>query len=170
MARRTWQKLAARYYGPFLILQWIGDVAYKLDLPEGAKVHPVFHVSQLKKVVGDRAVQPELPPQMTDNLELKLVPEVVLGVRQGHKEQGQMMEALIKWKGSPAFDSTWEDFENIQGMFPEFDLEDKISLLGRGNVTHTPLQFTYHMRKKKGPQDHGKQPAIGEDSTNDVSQ
>lgn len=113
-------------------------------------------------------MQPELPPQLTHNLELILVPEAVLGVCQGNNEKGQQMEALLKWKDRPKFDSTWEEFENIQGLFPEVDLEDKISLLGRGNVTHPSLQFTYHRRNKRGPRDHGKQP--GEDSTNDVSQ
>jgi len=51
VANRTSQKLSFRYYSPFKILQRVGQVAYKLDLPDDAKIHPVVRVSQLKQHV-----------------------------------------------------------------------------------------------------------------------
>ena len=42
-------KFSPRYCGPFTILKRVGQVAYKLELPEHSKVHPVFHVSRLRK-------------------------------------------------------------------------------------------------------------------------
>ena len=46
------QKFASKYYGPFPIIEKLGTVAYKLQLPDMARIHPVFHVSLLKPFVG----------------------------------------------------------------------------------------------------------------------
>ena len=47
-------KLAPKYYSPYKVLQTIGIVAYKLELPPYSNVHLVFHVSFLKKVTGNK--------------------------------------------------------------------------------------------------------------------
>ena len=47
------RKLAALWAGPFEIVGCVGNVAYKLKLPADWNIHNVFHVSQLKSVVGD---------------------------------------------------------------------------------------------------------------------
>nr|GEZ82741.1 putative reverse transcriptase domain-containing protein [Tanacetum cinerariifolium] len=48
------EKLNPRYVGPFKVLERIGDVAYKLDLPEElSRVHNTLHVSNLKKCHAD---------------------------------------------------------------------------------------------------------------------
>ena len=49
----TNNKLAPKYYGPYKVLQKIGSMDYKLELPSSSRVHPIFHVSCLKKVIGD---------------------------------------------------------------------------------------------------------------------
>ncbi|KAH0635853.1 hypothetical protein KY289_035768 [Solanum tuberosum] len=58
-------KLGRRYFGPFKVIKRIGDVAYKLELSVEAKIHPVFHVSVLKRCLGE-PIQQVTPLQLQD--------------------------------------------------------------------------------------------------------
>jgi hypothetical protein len=51
---RHCQKLVPKFYGPYTVLKCVGSVAYQLALPSQSKLHPVFHVSCLKKVIGTK--------------------------------------------------------------------------------------------------------------------
>jgi hypothetical protein len=74
LARRSNQKLAFKYFGPYKILAHNGSMAYKLELPPTTAIHPVFHVSQLKKGVSSNTSVTPLP----DDVSLPRVPEAVL--------------------------------------------------------------------------------------------
>ena len=47
-------KLSPRYIGQFIIIERVGEVAYKLELPEELRgIHPTFHLSNLRKCLAD---------------------------------------------------------------------------------------------------------------------
>ncbi|CAL9234357.1 unnamed protein product [Arabidopsis halleri] len=132
--RRTSQKLSHKYFGPFQVEAKVGEVAYRLTLPQGSRIHLVFHVSLLKPHVG--TVTPttgELPP-LRENGYLHLQPEKVIRRRDVAAGNKTRPELLIKWCGLSDEDATWEEEEQITESFPEFhiNLEDKISRRGRG--------------------------------------
>ncbi|MCH86314.1 hypothetical protein A2U01_0007169, partial [Trifolium medium] len=123
-------KLAARYYGPYPILERIGAVAYKLKLPEGSRVHPVFHVSLLKKAVGNYDENEELP-ELMDEGEI-YEPEAVLATRKINQQGEEIKQVLIHWKGKTAEEATWEEVIMMRSQFPKFNLEDKVLVEGEG--------------------------------------
>ncbi|KAK4433228.1 hypothetical protein Salat_1085100 [Sesamum alatum] len=73
----SYHKLALRYFGPFQILQKVGMVACRLELPEETRVHPVFHVSQLKRKIGSIPCTPHLPISFTAHRHIVLDPEAI---------------------------------------------------------------------------------------------
>ncbi|XP_057252042.1 uncharacterized protein LOC130592021 [Beta vulgaris subsp. vulgaris] len=164
LARRPFEKLAPRFYGPFTITQRIGAVAYKLALPPHSKLHPVFHVSQLKKAVGEVQAVAELPSNISSDLEWLAEPEAVLDIRTVGSPSSPRVEVLIKWQQSSNFEATWEEFHSIQRRFPHFHLEDKVSVWDRGNVTNPirpPILVTYQRRGKRGKEGQKRQRSPG---------
>ena len=59
-------KLSPKYYGPYKVLQNIGTMSYKLELPASSRVHPVFHVSCLKKVIGETLPFQKILPELDE--------------------------------------------------------------------------------------------------------
>lgn len=121
VSQRRNLKLSASYYGPYKVIQRIGKVAYKLQLPLSAKIHNVFHVSQLKKKMGkDKVVQSDLPP-FTKEGELRPVPIAVLDRRLVKKGQRPATMVLVQWSNSIPEDATWEEWSQLSERYPEFN-------------------------------------------------
>ncbi|XP_026396220.1 uncharacterized protein LOC113290846 [Papaver somniferum] len=81
VALRTNMKLAAKYFGPFEVVQRIGDVAYKLKLLVGSRIHHVFHVSQLKNKIGQHLLPSLALPLVHSAGTFIITPIVVLDSR-----------------------------------------------------------------------------------------
>jgi hypothetical protein len=133
--RRAHQKLACKFYGPFPIEKRVGDVAYKLKLPEGARLHSVFHVSLLKRKLGDKAdTSMELPP-IDEEGTIVVTPEAILDTRWIPHGARFIEESLVKWKHLSTNDATWEPTAELLTNHPSLDLGDKHPLDVGGNDT-----------------------------------
>jgi hypothetical protein len=117
--RKKLGKLSPKFYGPYKVIQRVGMVAYKLELPEGACIHPVFHVSFLKAKLGE-TITPisRLPP--TDALgHLAPQPARILETRTIKKRRlPAVTEVLVQWEGGDPDDATWELLFKLQEDYP----------------------------------------------------
>ena len=89
-------KLSPHYIGPLEIVERIGPVAYRLDLPEEfSRVHNVFHISMLRKYISDPSHVLETPKiEMRDNLSYEEQPVQILGREE--KELRNKTISLVK--------------------------------------------------------------------------
>ncbi|GJR55248.1 putative reverse transcriptase domain-containing protein [Tanacetum coccineum] len=99
-----WGKLNPRYVGPFKVLEKVGEVAYKLELPEElSKVHNTFHVSNLKKCHADEPLAVPLDGlHLDDKLHFVEEPVEIVG------DSGEVIKGLmgcgervwVSWEGT----------------------------------------------------------------------
>jgi hypothetical protein len=108
------EKLKPRFYGPYRIVCQVGEVVYELELPEGSKIHNVFHVSCLKKAVGQFISTSEELPSLDEKGKLELVSEEVLEFWEWKLRSRFIRECLIRWRGLPVEDATWESEQVLQ--------------------------------------------------------
>jgi hypothetical protein len=112
-------KLNPRYYGPFQISKRIGMVAYELKLPEGSLIHPVFHVSLLKKKVGDATIVSSKLPISDKEGRMQIMPLAILDRKLMKKGNGAATAVLVQWSNLYPEDATWEDLSDLQKQFPD---------------------------------------------------
>src|SRR6266403_575749 len=106
-------KLTPKRLGPFKIIQEISPVAYRLELPPNWRIHNVFHTSLLTPYHEMAAHGPNFtrpPPDLIDGEEEYEVERIV-----AHRQFGRSkrLQYLIKWKGYPESDNTWEPADQV---------------------------------------------------------
>ena len=113
-------KLNPRYIGPFRILERIGLVAYRLELPpELSRIHNVFHVSMLKKYVPDPSHNLETPPiELKEDLSFEVQPVAIID--QGMKQLKSKVILMVKvlWRSDAIEEMTWETEASMRNHYP----------------------------------------------------
>lgn len=126
-------KLAPRFYGPFEVVQCIGDVAYKQQLPQKALIRGIFHVLLLKKFEGT------LPEEVVP------APEKVICARLNRG----VWEFLVQWVGCSAADASWEQLRDFNGAYPAVQLQDALLLGKEGNVVDSFVGHKCFRRRRR---------------------
>src|SRR6187551_1411286 len=119
-------KLAPRFIGPFKILERMGEVAYKLELPARLSgVHDVFHVSQLKKCSNEIRVEhlPLEDLEVKDDLTYKEYPIKILDKSQRVTRSRVIKMCKVQWSNHSEKEATWEREEELIKEFPELFTE-----------------------------------------------
>lgn len=119
--QRPNQKLSPKYYGPFQVIDAVGKVAYKLKLPTDARVHNVFHVSQLKRFQGTLPMAAHIPSWFQGQASsAPVLPAAILEHRTVHIQGKDQLQYLVHWKDFPSHETTWENATDFVTQFPTF--------------------------------------------------
>ncbi|WVZ69509.1 hypothetical protein U9M48_018283 [Paspalum notatum var. saurae] len=111
LARRSNQKLAFKYFGPYEVLARIGTAAYRLKLPS----HTTYY-SPCVSCIATQTIR--VLSHLPDDLSLPRVPVRVLQTRAIKKRGAVTDQVLVQWSGWPSELATWEDLISLKQTFP----------------------------------------------------
>lgn len=113
-------KLGQKYVGPYEILERIGEVAYKIALPPSlAGVHDVFHISQLRKYMGDPSHILTADEVIVEpNLTIVNTPVRVLDQQIKKLRNKEIPQVKILWRNQNYEEETWEDEARMRADYP----------------------------------------------------
>ncbi|XP_070045422.1 uncharacterized protein [Nicotiana tomentosiformis] len=112
-------KLSLRYVGPYKIIQMIDQVDYMLELPlVMSVVHPVFHVSMLRKVVGDPSfIVPIETVEVDEELIYEEIPVAILYGKVRKLRNKDIASVKVLWRNQQVEEATWEAKEEMKKKY-----------------------------------------------------
>ncbi|XP_009786585.1 uncharacterized protein [Nicotiana sylvestris] len=113
-------KLSPRYVEPYIIIQRIGQVDYRLELPlEISLVHPMFHVSMLKKVVGYPTLIVSVETiKVSEELAYEEIPVAILDRQVRKLRTKDIASVKVLLRNQQVEEATWEAEEEIKKKYP----------------------------------------------------
>jgi hypothetical protein len=114
-------KLSPKFYGLFRVLERVGEVAYKLELPPGARLHNVLHVGLLKPHKGAPPSTPGVLPPTVHGCACPQPAKVI----KGRLARG-VQQLLVRWDDQSAANATWVELQAFKQAFPSYQLKDAL--------------------------------------------
>ncbi|XP_075112470.1 uncharacterized protein LOC142182241 [Nicotiana tabacum] len=114
-------KLSSRLIGPYEILEQVGAVAYRLALPpELSFIHPVFHVSMLRKCILDSSQVIEAPTiPLDEKLSYEEDPMAIVDRQVRKLRSKEIVLVKVLWRNHTVEEATWETEDVIRVKYPQ---------------------------------------------------
>ena len=114
------EKLSPRYIGPYRLSKKVGNVAYELELPqELAAVHPVFHISMLKKCLGDPSlIVPTENVGIKDSLSYEEIQYQILDRKVRKLRTKEVASVKVLWGNQFVEELTWKAEKDMKKRYP----------------------------------------------------
>ncbi|GJS42514.1 hypothetical protein Tco_0567557 [Tanacetum coccineum] len=113
-------KLNPRYVGPFKVLEKVGSIAYKLELPqELSRVHNTFHVSNLKKFYADEPLAvPFDGLHFDDKIQFVKEPVEIMDREVKRLKRSRIPIIKVRWNSRRGPEFTWEREDQFRKKYP----------------------------------------------------
>jgi hypothetical protein len=114
------KKLSPKFIGPFPVIKQVGEVAYKLELPESLSgIHNVFHVSMLRKCLQNPTKHIDIQaPQLQEDLTYEEYRVRILDIKERQTRCKTIRFVKVQWSNHNEDEATWENEEDMIKSYP----------------------------------------------------